>query len=263
VCVLPMKNILLTSSGLWLLLANLAATPLFAQTGAAGGATPPSGYSAATKPPAGVRSNAAAVANARGGSTNQTGLAATSRPEVGSSNRIYAVATNAHGAGAWSSNTITATNGAALDSALTESDWALINRFRSNMIQRLAGTMPTWAPVTFNATNGIVTVGGSVPSPVTKQRLVATLQTFPGVVRVIDRVAIDPNMTANFAATRAATNTNANTSTNITAASASSRTVTSGNSTNALAPTARPGASVPRVFRDTPTNSTPLKSPQP
>jgi len=108
-----MKNILLTSSGLWLLLANLAATPLFAQTGAAGGATPPSGYSAATKPPAGVRSNAAAVANARGGSTNQTGLAATSRPEVGSSNRIDAVATNAHGAGAWSSNTITATNGAA------------------------------------------------------------------------------------------------------------------------------------------------------
>src|SRR5437899_625753 len=118
---------------------------------------------------AGISQNPNAV---NGGGTN---LTPASRPETGT-NRIYwtnRFGSNRFGTNMHSTNSITGTNGSGLgpqDVALTEFDRTLIIRIRTTIIQRLGGTPAVWAPVSFNADNGIVTIAGVVPSLVLKQR---------------------------------------------------------------------------------------------
>src|ERR1041385_189050 len=132
--------------------------------------------------------------NGSSGGTNQfgTNLTPVSRPDSGT-NRIFwtnRFRTNMHG-----TNGISGTNGLGpQDVAMTEFDRTLIIRIRTTIIQRLGGTPAAWAPVSFNADNGVVTVAGAVASVVIKQRIVTTVQGFPGVVRVIDQLAVDPNL---------------------------------------------------------------------
>jgi len=149
-------------------------------------------------------------------------------------------------------NTITGTNGSGLgpqDMALTEFDRNLIIRFRATLIQRLGGTPAAWTPVTFRSDNGVFTVGGVVSSIVLKQRVLATLQTFPGVVRVNDQLVVDTNVSVNSGASAVGTEVNAGAlgvnaggSARVPAASA---TVPARFPTNALTPTGRPATGAP------------------
>jgi hypothetical protein len=154
-------------------------------------------------------------------------------------------------------NAITGTNGSGIgrqDLALTEFDRKLIIRFRATLIQKLGGTAAAWAPVTLQSDNGVVTVGGAVPSIVIKQRVVATLNTFPGVVRVIDQLSVDTNMNATTPGVSVVPN------------GPFPGSFSSGPSNNeaVLAPTGRPTTPttpVPRAFPGAATNPVPVPVP--
>jgi len=204
--------------------------------------------------------NASAGANANtplnGGGTNSPGqgtnqLTPASRSDS-ATNRVYW--TNRFNTNMANTNAASATNRSGLgpqDMAATEFDRMLIIRARATIIQRLGGTPAAWAPVTFNSDNGAVTVAGAVPSVVIKQRVIAMLQTFPGVVRVTDQLQVDVNLGANAGTTVGATPSG---TLQPAAPGALPGTRTNG---AVLTPTGR----VPSGFRGIATNSTPVTTP--
>jgi len=157
-------------------------------------------------------------------------------------------------------NSIRGTNGSGLgpqDVAATEFDRTLIMRFRGTLMQRLGGTPAAWAPVTLNANNGVVTVGGVVSSTVIKQRVIATLQTFPGVIRVIDQLSIDTNAGASAGANAGASVVPAAGANGAVTASARSPVITN---RPVLTPTGRPIPTAPGGFT-TISNTPPVTTP--
>jgi hypothetical protein len=205
----------------------------------------------------GAGANANTSVNAAG--TNAPGLSGTNQPLTPASgsdaatNRIYW--TNRFNTNLMNTNGVSATNRFGLgpqDIAATEFDRRLIMRARATIIQRLGGTPAAWAPVTFNANNGAVTVAGAVPSVVIKQRVIAMLQTFPGVVSVNDQLQINASMDANGNTTAVG----ATTTGNVQAGPTGGRPVTRTTNREALMPTGRGASGTAGV-----TNSTPATTP--
>jgi hypothetical protein len=124
--------------------------------------------------------------------TNSNRLTPASRP--GATNRFFE--TNRFNR-ATATNGISGTNGSGIgpnDMASTEFDRTLTIRIRQTIVTRLGGTPSAWSSVAINADNGAVTLVGAVPSVMLKQRIVTTVQSSPGVVRVIDQLTVDPNV---------------------------------------------------------------------
>jgi len=169
--------------------------------------------------------------------------------------------TNATGTNMTSTNVVSSTNRAGLgpqDVAATEFDRNLIIRFRGTLMQRLGGTPAAWTPVTLNSANGVVTAGGVVSSMVIKQRLVATLQTFPGVVRVIDQVNVDTNLGVNTGASA----TTAGVGLGVNGAATATPPPPMATNPTVLSPTGRPAPiPVPRGGLTTLTNTPPVTTP--
>jgi hypothetical protein len=136
----------------------------------------------------GTNSSNSSPTNQFGSNTNANALTPASRP--GATNRFFG--TNRFNG----TNGISGTNGSGLgpnDMAMTEFDRTLTIRIRQTIVARLGGTPSAWLSVGINADNGSVTLVGAVPSVILKQRIVTTVQSSPGVVRVIDQLTIDPN----------------------------------------------------------------------
>ncbi|EEF62594.1 BON domain-containing protein [Pedosphaera parvula] len=113
-----------------------------------------------------------------GSGTNQNNLTPASSP--GATNRFYS--TNRTGS---SFNT----NSRMQDRAATQSDRALLLRIRQSVLtQPQAGGAK--APVNVIVDQGVVTLVGSVPTIQEKDRILAQVQAQPGLVRVVDQLAV-------------------------------------------------------------------------
>jgi len=94
-------------------------------------------------------------------------------------------------------NSFGLTNGSQIvfqDIAITDFDRSLLIRIRQAIVTPSQGTGAPFNPasVGFQLNNGVVTAVGMVPTTGEKQRVLTVAQRVPGVVRVIDQMAVNP-----------------------------------------------------------------------
>jgi hypothetical protein len=99
----------------------------------------------------------------------------------------------------FSTNFVSVTNRVGLgsnDMAATEFDRALVVQVRQRLYLKDPGTSASWSTVNLAARDGTMLVSGQVLDLAAKDSLIVVVRNTPGVVRVVDQVAVNPNAAA-------------------------------------------------------------------